>query len=240
MKVNILRAIFSIKGLMIKKVELLNPFLFLLTTILTVILIIGCKEEPTSVQETEPETKRIGFELVEIITLDSIRVWINDEPLTQIEFDSIQITAEWRKNQPREGDPDGSSFLRSPDAAEDGVFTKEEHFGYQWIFNAQIIQQNVPLPDNDDALLNGRFIAKYHQVQYNSGKTLYVLISPNGEEYIRVSRDANRTTDIPIIPVSWQIEERLLNEDLTIDLPNPTLNIRAENNQDSFQGPVTL
>ena len=26
-------------------------------------------------------------------------------------------------------------------------------------------------------------------------------------------------------------------EDLTIDLPNPTLNIRAENNQDSFQGP---
>jgi hypothetical protein len=77
-------------------------------------------------------------------------------------------------------------------------------------------------------------------VSFNAGKTLYILISPNGEEYIRVSRDANRTTDIPIIPVSWQIEERLLNEDLTIDLPNPTLNIRAENNQDSFQGPVTL
>jgi hypothetical protein len=218
----------------------ISQLFFVYITILCLILVNGCQKEPTSAQGTEPETKRIGFELVEIVTTDSVRVWMNDEPLTQIQFDSIQLTAEWRKNEPREGDPDGSVFPRSPDADEDGVFTIEEHFGYQWLFNAQIVQQNVPLPDNDDALLNGRYIAKYHQVKFNAGKTLYVLVSPDGEEYIRVSRDANRTADIPIIPVSWQIEERLLNEDLTIDLPNPTLNIRAENNQDSFQGPVTL
>jgi hypothetical protein len=240
MKVFIPRMICNKKCLMRRKIEKLNPFIFLLITILTLVLIIGCKEEPTSVQETEPETKRIGFELVQIFSMDSIRVWMNDEPLTQEEFNSIQLTGEWRKNEPREGDPDGSTFFRSPDAVEDGVFTREEHFGYQWLFNAQIVQQNVPLPNNEDALLNGRYIAKYHQVSFNAGKTLYILISPNGEEYIRVSRDANRTTDIPIIPVNWQIEERLLNENLTIDLPNPTLNIRAENNQDSFQGPVTL
>jgi hypothetical protein len=209
---------------------------FLLFTLLLLISI-GCEDDEVT-SPTEP--LRVGFELIEIKSADSILVWVNDESLTQAEFDSISIPAQWRKNEPREGDPDGSTFFRSPDATEDGIFTRKELFGYRWLFNAQIVEQNVVLPNNDVALLNGRNIAKYHQVRFKAGKTLYILISPNGEEYIRVSRDANRSTDIPIIPESWKLEERILENELIIDLPNPTLNIRAENNQDSFQGPVIL
>jgi hypothetical protein len=203
---------------------------------------IGCQNDDTDViiDDTISEVEKVGFELIEIVSAAEIIVWINDEPMSQEEFDSIQLTLNWRKNEPREGDPDGSIFFRSPDAMQDGVFTREVHFGYQWLFNAQIVDQNVALPDNGDGLLTGRYIAKYHQVQFNAGKTLYILISPDGEEYVRISRDVNRTTDIPIIPDTWQIEERVINDNLTIDLPNPTLNIRAENNQDSFQGPVIL
>jgi hypothetical protein len=209
---------------------------FLLFTLLLLISI-GCEDDEVT-SPTEP--LRVGFELIEIKSADSILVWVNDESLTQAEFDSISIPAQWCKNEPREGDPDGSTFFRSPDATEDGIFTRKELFGYRWLFNAQIVEQNVVLPNNDVALLNGRNIAKYHQVRFKAGKTLYILISPNGEEYIRVSRDANRSTDIPIIPESWKLEERILENELIIDLPNPTLNIRAENNQDSFQGPVIL
>jgi hypothetical protein len=136
--------------------------------------------------------------------------------------------------------PDSAQFLRSPDANEDGVFTTAEHFGYQWMFNAQIVDMNVELPENEEALLTGRYIAKYHEVTFKAGRTLSILISPQGEEYVLISRDANRITDIPVIPNSWQIEERVINQNLTFDLPNPTLNIRAENNQDSWQGPITL
>lgn len=185
-------------------------------------------------------TKRVGFELVQVKGLSNIVIWINDESLTEEEFNAIDLPFNWRKNQPREGEPDGGKFHRSPDATEDSVFTTEEHFGYQWVFNAKIVKRNVDLPDNNDDLLVGRSIAKYHQVRFNAGRTIYVLISPEGEEYIRISRDANRTTDEAIIPSSWQIEERVLTEELVLDLPNPTLNIRAENNQDSFQGPVEL
>lgn len=185
-------------------------------------------------------TKKVGFELVQIKGLSNFVVWINDEPLTEEQFDAIDLPFNWRKNQPREGEPDGGKFYRSPDATEDGVFTKEEHFGYQWKFNAKVVDMNVDLPDNDDGLLAGRNIAKYHQVRFNAGRTIYVLISPDGKEYIRISRDANRTIDEAIIPSSWQIKERVLTEELILDLPNPTLNIRAENNQDSFQGPVEL
>jgi hypothetical protein len=98
----------------------------------------------------------------------------------------------------------------------------------------------VALSDNNQGLLTGRYIAKFHEVTFNAGSTLSVLISPTGEEYILISRDVNRATDIPIIPDTWQIEERLISEELIIELPNPTLNIRAENNQDSWQGPVNL
>jgi hypothetical protein len=217
-----------------------SKIIYSLLFTLAIFISIGCEDdEGTSPSEdTTTEPVRVGFELVEIKSVDSILVWTNDEALTQDEFDSIQITSEWRKNEPREGDPDGSTFFRSPDATENGVFTRKELFGFQWLFNAQIVEQNVALPSNEEALLNGRYIAKYHQVRYNEGKTIYVLISPDGEEYIRVSRDANRSTDTPIIPESWNIEERILENELIIDLPNPTLNIRAENNQDSFQGPI--
>ncbi|MEQ8359002.1 MAG: hypothetical protein RH860_05900 [Cytophagales bacterium] len=210
--------------------------------IILALMIMGCQDDDTNIIDDNlpQEEERVGFELIEIISMDSILVWINDEQLSQEEFDSIELPANWRKNEPREGDADGGSFSRSPDATEDGVFSKKEHFGYQWLFNAKIIDTNVPLPNNEEGLLRGSNIAKYHQVKFNAGKTLYVLISPDGDEYVRISRDANRTTDIPIIPDTWLIEERIINEDLTIDLPIPTLNIRAENNQDSFQGPVEL
>lgn len=221
---------------------LTTPIIFFLS-----FLTLSCENEPDVIdpveepaEETPREPPRIGFELIEILSQDSILVWINDEPLSQEAFDSIQTTAEWRKNEPRTGDPDGAVFLRSPNATADGEFTRRELFGYQWLFNAQIIEQNVPLPSNEASLLNGRYIAKYHRVQFNAGKTLFVLISPDGEEYVRISRDANRTTDVPVIPDTWRLEERMINENLSIDLPNPTLNIRAENNQDSFQGPVTF
>ena len=218
-----------------------NIFTIQLVVVLSLMAASSQIENEPAIPDEDPsqEVKKIGFELVEIISFDSILVWMNDDSISQEEFDTIQLVAGWRKNEPRQGDPDGSTFFRSPDATEEGVFTGKEIFGYQWLFNAQIMEQNVPLPGNDSALLTGRYIGKHHQVRFNAGRILTVLISPDGEEYVRVSRDANRATDIPLIPDTWQIEEREIAEEVTIDLPNPTLNIRAENNQDSFQGPVS-
>ena len=202
----------------------------------------GCGDDNTQNANGEDasETEKVGFEIIEIVSPNEILVWKNDEPLTKEDFDAIQISGSWRKNEPREGDADGGVFLRSPDAQQDGEFTVEEHFGYRWLYNAKVVQQNVPLPDNPDGLLTGRYIAKYHQVEFKAGRALFVLISPDGTEYVRISRDANRTTDTPVIPSEWTLEERVIIDNITIDLPNPTLNIRAENNQDSFQGPVVF
>lgn len=202
----------------------------------------GCDNEDDvhTIEEPTNNQIRVGFELVEIVSLDSILVWINEDILTQKQFDSIQLPSSWRKNEPREGVPNFARFLRSPDASREGDFTTAEHFGYNWLFNAQVVDNNVPLPSNDEGLLTGRYIAKFHEVSFDAGRTISILISPDGEEYILISRDAYRSFDTPIIPDTWQIEERFISEELTIELPNPTLNIRAENNQDSWQGPIDL
>ena len=212
----------------------------LLLIVITVLC--GCDNEDDANTNEEPanDEVRVGFELVQIVSVDSILVWTNSDMLTQEEFDAIEITSSWTKNEPREGIPNFSRFLRSPDATQEGDFTTAEHFGYNWLFNAQVVENGVALPDNNQGLLTGRYIAKYHEVTFNAGSTLSVLISPDGEEYILISRDVNRLTDVPIIPDNWQLEERVISEELILELPNPTLNIRAENNQDSWQGPVDL
>lgn len=209
-----------------------------------IIVILSCDKDNEDNNNTneEPvnEEIRVGFELVELVSDESILVWTNSDTLTQEQFDAIELTESWTKNEPREGIPNSAKFLRSPDASQEGVFTTAEHFGYDWYFNAQVLDNDVHLPDNEEGLLTGRSIAKYHEVKFNAGSTLSILISPNGEEYILISRDVNRLTDVPIIPDNWQLDERVINEDLILVLPNPTLNIRAENNQDSWQGPVNL
>ena len=212
----------------------------LLLILITVLC--GCDNEDEANTNKEPSNEeiRVGFELVQIVSADSILVWTNSDMLTQEQFDAIELTSSWVKNEPREGMPNYARFLRSPDATQEGEFTTAEHFGYNWLFNAQVVENDVALPDNNQGLLTGRYIAKYHEVTFNAGRTLSVLISPEGEEYILISRDANRLTDTPIIPDNWQLEEQVISEELILELSNPTLNIRAENNQDSFQGPIEL
>jgi hypothetical protein len=62
-------------------------------------------------------------------------------------------------------------------------------------------------------------------------------VSPEDEYYVRISRDSGRTVEEPTIPNGWQILEYVTPNELIFQLPNPTENIRADN-EDSFQGPL--
>jgi hypothetical protein len=205
------------------------------------VLLVSCGGDETvngnqSDASDDTLTVKSGYEILQIASPDSVVVWINTQ-MTQEEFDAIQLQSGWFKNQPREGDPDSGSFARSPNAAADGVFTDEEHFGHVWRHNATVVDMNVDLPD-DDNLFGGTLVAKFHDITFDSGRTLNVLVSPQGERYVRVSRDAGRTSNDPTIPSLWQLTQYVTPQQLDIRLPNPTLNIRADN-EDSFQGPVT-
>lgn len=201
------------------------------------IVFTSCEKEDDPIQEpTEEPEVRVGFEILNMISFEDIRVWVTYE-ITQEEFDSIQLPQGWFKNQIREGEPNGSGFRRSPGSDVDGDLIEEEHFGHSWRHNAKVIDIDVALPSNEEGLLSARSIEKYHHIKYNAGRTLYVLVDPDGKEYVRVSRDLRRTSEESPLPEGWKMRQVTIQEELTFDLPNPTLNIRTSN-EDSFQGPV--
>jgi hypothetical protein len=110
-----------------------------------------------------------------------------------------------------------------------------ELFGHTWTHLTTITQANIAI--DDQGLLTGSTVVKEHQLTFNAGSTMWVLFSPEGDPYVMVSRDAQRTSDTPTIPTGWELVEYTTPEELTFQLPAETLVIRADN-EDSFQGPV--
>ncbi len=195
----------------------------------------GCpsaQEDPDS--HADDDEVNVGYEILQIVSPNEIIVWGDFDDMTQEEFAAIELPAGWFKNQPREGTADSATFAYSPGAAP-GEYVDEEHFGHEWRHVATVVEANTPLDDNGLLTLNR--ISKSHELTFDAETTLSVLISPEDEHYVLVSRDAGRTSDTSTIPDGWQIVEHTLDEELVVQLPNPTLNIRADN-EDSFQGPV--
>ncbi len=178
--------------------------------------------------------QRTGFEIIEVQSPNSLRAWISQE-ITREEFDALEIPEGWFKNQPRTGDPDASRFLRSPDAAVEGEYLDEELFGFDWRHSATVTQPGIPL--DDQGLLIGSTVRKFHEVTFRARRTMYLLVSPEREVYFRIGRDANRQSEEPSLPDGWQLVEYTTPDELIILLAEQNLVIRTDN-EDSFQGPV--
>lgn len=197
--------------------------------------------EPEFVVSEDEASENLGFEILEIISPTEIRAWISPQ-ITRAEFEALELPTGWIKNQPREGGqaedgPGSSRFLHSPDASDEGDILIEELFGFNWFHAATVIENGISL--DEEGLLNGIRVRKYHEVTYAAGSTLVLLISPENQAYFRIGRDANRVTDEPGIPNLWQLVEYTTEEELVIELFDENLVIRTDN-QDSFQGPVVI
>ena len=70
-----------------------------------------------------------------------------------------------------------------------------------------------------------------------NSSTATLLVSPEGERYVLVSRDAGRTTDETTLPDGWELVEEPAPDGVTFRLDGRTKVIRADN-EDSFQGPI--
>lgn len=177
-----------------------------------------------------------GHEILDVRGFPNLVVWITSG-LSQEEFAAIDLPPGMFKNQPREGVGAMGRFLRTPGQADDGQFIYREMYGARWLHNATVVDFGEP--PGTRGFFTGSYVAKRHELFWRAGSRIWVLESPGGEQYIMIGRDRNRTTDDSPIPPGWSVSEHDLEEDLQILLPDPTLNLRT-NNQDSFQGPVSL
>ncbi len=178
---------------------------------------------------------RIGFEILQFKSRNEIVAWASKD-ITEEQFDALRLPAGWSRNQPREVDPNRGEFLSSP-GKDEGRYTREEHFGHEWLHVATVTEPGVRL--DREGRLRGSRVQKNHRVSFDAGSTLSLLVSPEGEEFVRISRDLNRTRDVPTLPRDWNLIEHRIAKPLEVALPEETLVIRADN-QDSFQGPVEI
>lgn len=177
--------------------------------------------------------ERVGFELLQRMEDGTIHAWVSADPMTLEQFEGIELPPSWFKNQPRESSVNGGEFDASP-GADEVVF--EERFGFRWFHSATVVEVGVPV--DDEGLLSGALVEKDHEIRYDPGSTVIALVSPDGETYVRIGRDAGRATDEATLPTGWEIVEIDVPDGYTTRLPVPTLVIRTDN-QDSFQGPVS-
>ncbi len=205
--------------------------------VLLLVCLAGCSDG----NDSSTEARNVGFEIIEIQSPNSLRAWISQD-ITREEFEALELPAGWIKNQPREGGgnvdgPSSGRFLRSPDASEDGEFLDQEFFGFNWRHSATVVQAGRPM--DEEGILTGSSVRKFHELTFDAGKTLVLLVSPEGLVYFRIGRDANRQTDEPTIPADWRVMEYTTPTNLVFNLAPRNTVIRSDN-QDSFQGPVII
>jgi haloalkane dehalogenase len=177
---------------------------------------------------------RVGYELLNVISDSEMIAWRTFD-ITEAEYNALELPSGWNNGQIRELNFDDERFKRSPGSENDGPLTVEELFGFSWEHVATIIERGIDL--NDDGLLLANRVDKHHELTYRANRTVSLIVSPEGDHYVLATRDPNRTEEEPAIPSSWQKIDTLINNDWIIELPNPTLNIRTQN-QDSYQGPI--
>lgn len=180
-------------------------------------------------------TKRIGYEILHFKSGNEIVAWASQD-ITQEQFDALRLPAGWFKNQPREVEANGGTFLSSPDK-DTGQYTRKKQFGFEWLHVATVTKPGMRL--DQEGRLRGSKVTKDHRVSFDTGRILALLVSPKGDVFVRISRDVNRTREVPTLPRDWKLIDHKIGTPLEIALPKEALVIRTDN-QDSFQGPVEL
>lgn len=182
----------------------------------------------------DSRVKKVGYEVLQIKSFNEIIAWASKD-ITREQFDAIKLPLGWMKNQPREVEMDGAKFLNSP-GLEEGSFSRAKQFGHEWLHVATVKLAGRKHLDSK-GLLVGSAVVKNHIAKFDEGRTLKLLISPSGEVFPRITRDANRTREEPTLPEKWRLIEHTLDRPIEFKLTGETTVIRTDN-QDSFQGPV--
>lgn len=211
--------------------------LFSFAAVLTIALT-GCSghsdQENCVSRDPAFERRDAGYELID---LTGRRVWLTTEwtPEEYADFSLPLSWVFWRKNDPRVGLPDQSRFLRSPGCESDGQYNYMRDFDREFL---QVVRlEKIHRPRDGHGLIRRIELEKHHALTFAAGRTVSILENPAGEQFISVSRSLDRVAESPTLPDGWTLTERLLTENLQVDLIGRVSVLRLDN-EDSYQGPL--
>ncbi|MEL7345465.1 MAG: hypothetical protein AAFN59_11510, partial [Pseudomonadota bacterium] len=183
-----------------------------------------------------PETARqnVGYELIDILRRTA---WVTtDWTLLDYAAFSPGLTApNWLKNDPREGFGARAAVLRSPGCEADGEFTYQTMFGRTFFHIADLVELNAE--GLTKGVLKEARVSKHHRLEFEAGQSVWFLVSPDGERYVRVNRPVDAAPDFGAFPDDWFLDKVTLSTPWAADLVGIVQVLRLGNGT-SFQGPV--
>lgn len=157
--------------------------------------------------------------------------------ITAAEFEALALPPGWISSNPRDLEASFGEFLMSPGETEPCRFEELDLLGHRWRHVATLSERGQPV--DDAGLLVSTRVDKHHRLPFEAGLEMTTLTSPEGEAYLRITRDPSRTQEVPTVPAGWALATFAPEETTVVVLTPPTLLLRTDN-QDSFQGPVEL
>jgi hypothetical protein len=175
-----------------------------------------------------------GYELINLVGRE---VWAtgNWTPEAYANFSFPFSWFFWRKNDPRIALADRGQFLKSPGCT-DGQYSYMRAFGREFVQVVRLILINNRI--DNLGLIRKTELEKYHILHYSAGRRVSILLSPDGERFIGVSRSLDRSSDSPTLPEGWTLTDYLLAEAIQIELLGKVSVLRMDN-EDSYQGPLS-
>lgn len=174
----------------------------------------------------------------ELLDAQKAQTW-GAQDVSEVEWDALELPAAWKlwiKNTPRELMSRGV-FLRSPACPEDGQFTWKTMFDHDWMNVADFKDMNTPVDEAET--MTKTTMNKFHRLTYDAGNPVWYITSPEGERFVVVTRDYERTTDTPTLPEGWTMsKEMTLDKEMLVDLMGDEIANYRVSNGDSFQGPL--
>ena len=210
---------------------------FLAAIVILAGILAGCRHGDRELCVPRPphfEGEGAGYELIH---LAGGEVWATGD-WTPEEYAGFSLPFSWTfwlKNDPRIPLADRGTFLRSPGCTEDGQYSYMRAFGRDFLQVVELIAINRPA--DDQGLIRRTELEKYHVLHYSAGRTVSILQSPAGEQFIGVSRSLERSLETPTLPDGWTLTERRLTAELRVDLLGRVSVLRLDN-EDSYQGPL--
>lgn len=205
--------------------------------VVTLSAFMGCAkgDRETCVQRPpEFEGEGPGYELID---LTRGGVWATRDwtPEAYAELSFPLAWKLWRKNDVRVSLVDRGEFRRSPGCEADGLFSYMQAFDRDFVQVVRLINKNQSA--DEQGLIRKIELEKHHILYFAAGRPISVLRSPEGEEYIGVSRTLNQTSAKPTLPAGWSLDRRAPSDQLHVELVGRVQVLRLDN-EDSYQGPL--
>lgn len=179
-------------------------------------------------------TEGIGYELIDVLRRAA---WVTTDwtPKAYTAFTPGLTSLNWVKNDPRAGYAAQVSVLRSPGCKTDGAFTYQSRFGRTFFHMADITSMGRRYGPRGEILEVS--VTKHHRLHFDSGQSVSILVSEQGQQFVRVNRSVLAPKDAPDIPDGWSLLDVTLDRPWQVDLFDKVRVLRL-NDGTSYQGPV--